>query len=615
MKKIFTITLCLCLIFSSSLIGIITSSAFCLDNARNDQNNGKRYAVLLVGSFMGKLADIPMINQYYRWYLNDAGRMYKTLRDVYGFEEDNIYLLAKLLPDLEKYPVPNDFDPDWIDYESSSSNLVKVLNICRDQLDEDDLLFLYIINHGGATENGGVTWKKPDKCIQGLWNNGEFACDNNTETFAKFNKISQNNWSDYITLELNEPINIRGFRIRANNHRLIDPKDEENGLLTKSFDMIELEFYKNENFVEKVEMNWWPYIPSDWWEYYRFEDNKANINVDKVKIRFQEKVPNFSFPVYPIELYEFDFWPMNGGYDLTETHFQYPFLNISSFINWLGDKSVQLIRDTELKEYLEDIESKMVIVLHPCRAGGFIDDLSGDNRIVLSGGRGAEYSPAGWVGHLRLALEKKDGSDEDDFYDADFNMDGNVSILEAYRYAANYVYDWSNEPVNKYQRQHPLIDDDCDGVGHHFLEEGYVDNGGTDGFNASQTFLDFKGVPGDLTAEIENEDFSFKVGEEIDFLGSVSGGYPRYSYIWDFGDGNSSFDQDPEHTYEKSGEYEITFTVTDEKNNSNTVSATLSIEEKKGKAKNSCHNFLHFLSEEKLAKLIKLLNFFSFLNF
>jgi len=51
--------------------------------------------------------------------------------------------------------------------------------------------------------------------------------------------------------------------------------------------------------------------------------------------------------------------------------------------------------------------------------------------------------------------------------------------------------------------------------------------------------------------------------EYLDFPGSIYGGIPPYSCLWDFGDGNTSNEQNPNHRYSKVGIYNTTFTVTD----------------------------------------------------
>jgi endonuclease/exonuclease/phosphatase family metal-dependent hydrolase len=49
----------------------------------------------------------------------------------------------------------------------------------------------------------------------------------------------------------------------------------------------------------------------------------------------------------------------------------------------------------------------------------------------------------------------------------------------------------------------------------------------------------------------------------VNFFATVTGGEPPYDYFWNFGDGQSSFLEDPTHIYYSPGDYEATITVTD----------------------------------------------------
>jgi len=49
----------------------------------------------------------------------------------------------------------------------------------------------------------------------------------------------------------------------------------------------------------------------------------------------------------------------------------------------------------------------------------------------------------------------------------------------------------------------------------------------------------------------------------VRFEAEVEGGSTYYNFRWDFGDENSSTEQNPTHTYEKPGEYEVTLYVED----------------------------------------------------
>ena len=53
------------------------------------------------------------------------------------------------------------------------------------------------------------------------------------------------------------------------------------------------------------------------------------------------------------------------------------------------------------------------------------------------------------------------------------------------------------------------------------------------------------------------------VGEDISFTGSATGGTSPYIFEWDFGDGSSSEEQNPVHSYAEAGVYDVTLTVID----------------------------------------------------
>ncbi len=53
----------------------------------------------------------------------------------------------------------------------------------------------------------------------------------------------------------------------------------------------------------------------------------------------------------------------------------------------------------------------------------------------------------------------------------------------------------------------------------------------------------------------------------VQFTGSNTGGCPDYTYAWSFGDGSTSNEKNPSHTYQTDGNYSASLTVTDSKNN------------------------------------------------
>ncbi|MCX6661764.1 MAG: FG-GAP-like repeat-containing protein [Euryarchaeota archaeon] len=52
-------------------------------------------------------------------------------------------------------------------------------------------------------------------------------------------------------------------------------------------------------------------------------------------------------------------------------------------------------------------------------------------------------------------------------------------------------------------------------------------------------------------------------GEMIQFTGTVENGNPPYDYQWDFGDGSTSNQQNPTHSYSNEGNYTVALSVTD----------------------------------------------------
>jgi PKD repeat protein len=65
--------------------------------------------------------------------------------------------------------------------------------------------------------------------------------------------------------------------------------------------------------------------------------------------------------------------------------------------------------------------------------------------------------------------------------------------------------------------------------------------------------------------------------QTIQFTGSARYGTPPYTWAWNFGDGATSAEQNPSHTYTAMGSYTITLVVTDSVSETATDSATATI--------------------------------------
>jgi len=64
----------------------------------------------------------------------------------------------------------------------------------------------------------------------------------------------------------------------------------------------------------------------------------------------------------------------------------------------------------------------------------------------------------------------------------------------------------------------------------------------------------------------------------ITLTGLAFGGIPSYQYLWDFGDGNSSTEINPTHTYITAGNYTAVFTITDSEGNSSSDTTTVTMD-------------------------------------
>lgn len=82
------------------------------------------------------------------------------------------------------------------------------------------------------------------------------------------------------------------------------------------------------------------------------------------------------------------------------------------------------------------------------------------------------------------------------------------------------------------------------------------------------------GCPG-VSAAASGNPSSGAVPLDVQFNGSVTGGCPEYTYQWDFGDGTTSTEQNPRHTYAKDGSYTATLTVMDSKKNPSPSSVSI----------------------------------------
>jgi PKD repeat protein len=80
-------------------------------------------------------------------------------------------------------------------------------------------------------------------------------------------------------------------------------------------------------------------------------------------------------------------------------------------------------------------------------------------------------------------------------------------------------------------------------------------------------------------------DFTYAHGPgtdfDIQFTNTTHGGYPERSYTWDFGDGNTSTDENPSHTYSAKGEYTVKLTADPARCVPQSITKTIIVEKEK----------------------------------
>ena len=135
-------------------------------------------------------------------------------------------------------------------------------------------------------------------------------------------------------------------------------------------------------------------------------------------------------------------------------------------------------------------------------------------------------------------------------------INNNIQAID-YGYPGNY---WDNGSIGNYWSDYTGEDNDGDGIG----DTPYNISNGDD---KDYYPLMEPWITDELTVVAYGQYYGL-INFPMQFYGLAVGGFKPYSWFWDFGDGNSSDEQNPSHIYTEAGNYDVVLTVTDNSSNS-----------------------------------------------
>jgi len=129
------------------------------------------------------------------------------------------------------------------------------------------------------------------------------------------------------------------------------------------------------------------------------------------------------------------------------------YLGVNSYYT-LNDYNLS---DVEMAELFKPVKkARLIFVFSPCNSGGFIDDLSAEDTIIITSTQKDEVNRAAFIEPL---LTSFNGT-------GDSNSDGKVSFAEAFNYASKKVKDQYADNNWGKLIEHALIDGNGDKIGH-----------------------------------------------------------------------------------------------------------------------------------------------------
>jgi hypothetical protein len=426
-------------------------------------------------------------------YWDDVNYAYEVFTVDYGIAPKDIYFL--------NYGGTNpagENPDDMIDYSATKGNLQLVCAELTSTVDEDDMLYVFITDHGrGYT--GPIQYTTKQQAIYGYLDGDALVDEDDEQDYieSEFKLRSfmtggnyicnhgMNEWKVYYSVTSTTTYYYRHMYVS----HFADANFIDEGLV--SDDDIYIEEFKDylagdldkDGQIKDGEVidfdgdGKMPYEHStgtfdedDWGQIDTFRDDVRNINT---------QVPKGFLNTYWILDYGLDGYldidldhdpenPEVNGTDLDNAG-RFDGLDVNDdkdMDDWVSiDEKICLyypggdMTDDEFASFLEPINAKVIVVsMLPCFGGGFIEDLRGGNRIIMTS---CEEETVSWgdrfVRNIVSALGQKVYPDSaGDPSTADTNGDGLIDMVEVFNFVAGNDY---AGPI-----QMPQYCDNADGV-------------------------------------------------------------------------------------------------------------------------------------------------------
>lgn len=452
----------------------------------------QRYAVMINGAYETR-------------YWDDVTFMYATLTDDYHLPPDHIYLLNY------DGTNPAGINPDnMIDDPAWLANIDAVFTSLATIIDGDDELFVWVTDHGRGYcgpklqaygyLNGFASVDPDDEQdvlekdfkLRSLMTGGDLAYPYYNHGMNEIKVyILQTGTSSYylkrnkyvstfteINFESSGVLSDQDVYIEKLVDYLLGDTNRDGYVDTTQGEVFDYDedgaqpFYPRTGFFDEDDWGGWDYYVDD------FNYINSGFPGDSYIIFDQNFDNHLDIDINPdpdhlvVDGTDLDNQGLFDGIDVNQDGDMEDWVSIDEMVN-LAIGSDML--DDDLAVFLNRIDASVItIFMEQCFSGGFIEDLSGSNRVIAAA---TEEDTVSWgnvfVEYFTEALHwaTRSGSP----VDADKDHNGHISMMEAFNYAAERDYTW----------EIPQYDDNGDNIGSPYP----IPQGG-DGSLGARTYLE-----------------------------------------------------------------------------------------------------------------------------